>query len=61
KEAMNQREECQRLRESAQKLFLHLSPNTRLFYLRRDRGARIVDADYHFDDALSVTGDEDIQ
>lgn len=61
KAAMNQREECQRLRESAQKLFLHLSPNTRLFYLRRDRGARIVDADYHFDDALSVTGDEDIQ
>lgn len=61
KEAMNQREEGQRLRESAQKLFRHLSPNTRLFYLRRDRGARIVDADYHFDDALSVTGDEDIQ
>lgn len=61
KEALNQREEGRRLRRSAQQLFRHLSPNTRLFYLRRDRGARIVDADFHFDDALSVSGGGDIQ
>lgn len=61
KEALIQRKEGQSLRLRAQKLFRHLSPNTRLFYLRRDRGARIIDADYHFDDALSVSSDEVVQ